>query len=37
MLAGRYQFVEEGVLDPSGDLPLIASSDVAAGEEIRPG
>jgi alkylation response protein AidB-like acyl-CoA dehydrogenase len=37
ILAGRYQFVEAGVLDPSGDLPLIASSELAAGEEIRPG
>ena len=26
VLDGRYAFFEEGILDPSGDLPLIASS-----------
>jgi alkylation response protein AidB-like acyl-CoA dehydrogenase len=36
VLSCRYEFVEQGVLDPSGDLPLIASSETAAGEEIRP-
>jgi alkylation response protein AidB-like acyl-CoA dehydrogenase len=31
LLDGRYAFMEEGILDPSGDAPLIASSGEPAG------
>jgi alkylation response protein AidB-like acyl-CoA dehydrogenase len=35
VLEGRYRFVEEGILDPSGDGPMIASSETAQGGDIR--
>jgi alkylation response protein AidB-like acyl-CoA dehydrogenase len=35
VLEGRYQFIEEGVLDPSGGGPMIASSETAEGSDIR--
>lgn len=37
VLDGRYRFLEEGVLDPSGAGPMIASSETAEGEDIRAG
>ncbi len=35
VLEGRYRFIEEGVLDPSGGGPMIASSETAEGSDIR--
>ncbi len=37
VLDGRYRFAEEGILDPSGDGPMISDSEHAPGGDIRSG
>ncbi len=37
VLAGRYTFAENGIMDPSGDGPMIAGAEAAAGDDIRSG
>ncbi len=35
LLDGHFAFAEQGILDPSGEAPMISSSTSAGGEDIR--